>query len=44
MRFRFQLMIFGLAALVLSACRASSSPQITPAADRLTFLFFYADG
>ena len=42
MRFRFLLLIIGLAVL-LSAC-SSSEPQITPAKDKLTFLFFYTSG
>ena len=42
MRFRFLFLITGLAVL-LSACNGSD-PQITPAKDKLTFLFFYTDG
>ena len=42
MRFRFIFLVTGLAVL-LSAC-STSEPQITPAKDKLTFLFFYTDG
>jgi len=42
MRFRFLILLTGLAVL-LGACNGSS-PQITPATDKLTFLFFYTDG
>ena len=42
MRFRLLFLITGLAVL-LSAC-SGSTPQITPAKDKLTFLFFYTDG
>ena len=42
MRFRFLFLITSLAVL-FSAC-SGSTPQITPAKDKLTFLFFYTDG
>ena len=43
MRSRFLILILGIAALMLSACGGGALP-ITPAAGRLTFLFFYTDG
>lgn len=30
-------------ALLLSACEVGNAPQITPAVDRPTFLYFYTD-
>jgi len=44
MRFRFLFLFVGLTAVLLGACSSSTTPQITPAADKLTFLFFYTDG
>jgi hypothetical protein len=34
----------GLVAVLLSACNGQSDSGITPAADKLTFLFFYTNG
>lgn len=31
-------------AALLAACSSPTDPGITPAPDRLTFLFFYTDG
>ena len=31
-------------AVLLAACSSPTEPGITPAPDRLTFLFFYTDG
>jgi hypothetical protein len=33
-----------LFAVLLSACKGQSDSGITPAADKLTFLFFYTNG
>ena len=33
-----------LTAILLGACSGTNATQITPAADKLTFLFFYTDG
>lgn len=44
MRFRLLFLLVGLVAILLGACSGSDTPQITPAADKLTFLFFYTDG
>jgi hypothetical protein len=44
MRFKHLIWVIGLASILLSACSTSDAPPITPAKDKLTFLFFYTDG
>ncbi len=44
MRFRFLFLLIGLTTILLGACGSSNATQITPAADKLTFLFFYTEG
>ena len=44
MRFRFLFLLIGLTAILLGACSGTNDTQITPAADKLTFLFFYTEG
>jgi len=44
LRFRYLFLFVGLTAILLGACSDSDTPQITPADNKLTFLFFYTDG
>ena len=44
MLFRWVFFILGLLALLLGACSWNAPPPVTPAADKLTFLFFYTKG
>jgi hypothetical protein len=44
MRIRWMFSFAGLLALLLGACSGSSTPPVTPATDKLTFLFFYTEG
>jgi hypothetical protein len=37
-------LLIGLMTILLGACSSSDTQQITPADDKLTFLFFYTDG
>ncbi len=41
---KITLVFFVLSGLLLSACGGQTDAGITPAADKLTFLFFYTDG
>jgi hypothetical protein len=44
MRFRWFFFLMGLLAILLGACSGNGAPAVTPAADKLTFLFFYTEG
>jgi len=44
MRSRFMILFLGFLVLALSACGSQNKALITPAPDRLTFLFFFTDG
>lgn len=44
MRSRFLFLFVGVAIFILSACGSQREAPITPAPDRLTFLFFFTDG
>lgn len=41
---KITLVIFVLFGLLLTACGGQIETGITPASDKLTFLFFYTDG
>lgn len=44
MRHRWLFLFLGIFIFVLSACGINNNSPVTPASDRLTFLFFYIDG
>ena len=44
MRYRYLFLLTVLVTLLISACGGSQSPPITPAQDRLTFLYFFING
>ncbi len=44
MRFRWIALLLGLTTVLLGACSEDTALPITPATDKLTFLFFYAEG
>jgi hypothetical protein len=44
MRFRWVIPVFGLFTILLSACSREGLLPVSPATDKLTFLFFYTDG
>jgi hypothetical protein len=43
MRFRWMMILLGLFPIVLGACSGESLAPVTPATNKLTFLFFYTD-
>jgi hypothetical protein len=44
MRFRWFALLLGLTTVLLGACSEDTTPPITPATEKLTFLFFYTEG